>query len=129
MAERGYAPITTTSLWKATSLSAGNAATSDPVDLRIIAKNGMFSLFSSVVAGTAGTVGTTAFTYVGCATRDGNYISPSAAVAIGTRGTGSTSNLNSFEPELMPFMKIIATQTGSGTAGRDSKITADLITQ
>jgi len=129
MAERGYTPVTVIPLWKARSLSAGDAATSDVIDLRYAAQNGFFSLYSSVAAGTAGTVGTTVFTYLGCSQKDGTFVSPSAAVAIGTRGTALAANLATFTPELMPFMKIVATQAGSGTAGKDSKLTADLIIQ
>jgi hypothetical protein len=39
------------------------------------------------------------------------------------------SNIFSFSPIVIPFIKIIATQTGSGTAGKDSKITAAIIVQ
>jgi hypothetical protein len=129
MAEKGYTLVSVHPLWKARSLSAGDAATSDVIDLRDKAQNGFFSLYSSVAPGTAGTCGTTVFTYIGCSQRDGVFVSPSNSIAIGTRGTAGTANISSFEPELMPFMKIVATQTGSGMAGKDSKITADLITQ
>jgi hypothetical protein len=129
MAERGYTPVSVIPLWKARSLSAGDAATSDVIDLRFAAQNGFFSLYSSVAAGTAGTVGTTVFTYIGCSQPDGVFVAPSNSIAIGTRGTALAANLASFEPEPMPFMKIVATQSGAGTAGKDSKITADLIVQ
>jgi len=126
------AKITVINLFGNKSISPGTAGTSDPIDLRYAANNGFFSLAHSVVAGTAGTVGTTVFTYVGCSTLDGTFVSPSASVAIstaGTAGTGGTANISTFEPEPMPFMKIIATQTGAAGAGKDSKVTAELIMQ
>jgi hypothetical protein len=61
---------------------------------------------------------------------NGEYITPSDAASIGTFGTACTASIKTFEPELMPWMKIIATQTGTGTAGKDSKIAAaELIVQ
>jgi hypothetical protein len=122
-------PIKIIPLWKNKTLSAGDSATSDPVDTREVARAGVFSLSSSVAAGTAGTTGTTVFTYSGCSRRDGTYVTPSAAVAIGTNGTQSAADIKSFNPVLMPFIKIIATQTGTGTAGKDSKVTAELNVQ
>jgi len=124
-----YAPITVKAIMLNRTLSAGDASTSDAIDLRDIVANGFFSLSARVIAGTASTVGTTVFTYSGCATTSGKFITPSAAVAIGTCGTASTSNIMTFEPELMAFMKIIATQTGTGTAGKDSVVSAELIVQ
>jgi len=129
MAERGYTPVSVIPICKAKSLSAGDVFTSDVIDLRYAAQNGFFSLYSSVAAGSAGTVGTTVFTYIGCSQKDGTFVSPSAAVAIGTRGTALASNIATFTPELMPFMKIVATQAGTGGTGKDSKLTADLIVQ
>ncbi len=124
--------ITVINLFGNKSLIAGSSGTSDPIDLRYAANNGYFALAHSCAVGTAGTLGTTIFTYVGCSTLDGTYVTPSASVAIataGTNGTGGTANITTFEPELMPFMKIIATQTGSGGTGKDSKVTAELIMQ
>jgi len=129
MAERGYSKISVVPLFKNKSLSAGDSGTSDVIDLREVAQQGFFSLYHTAAAGTSTTCGTTVFTYAGCSTESGNFITPTAAVAIGTSGTAATSKITSFEPELMPFMKVIATQTGAGTAGANSKITADLILQ
>jgi len=120
------ARITTTTIFKNQSLSAGNSATSGIIDLRYAANKGFFSLAARSASGTAGTMGTTVYTYKECSLEKGNYISPCAAVAIGTNGTGCTSSVFTFEPELAPFMKIVATQTGSGTAGKDSVISAEL---
>lgn len=123
------ARITTQGIFKGRSLSAGDSATSDPIDLRYSANKGFFSLSAAAISGTAGTVGTTVYTYSGCSTIDGKYITPCSAVAIGTNGTACTSSFFTFEPELIPFLKIIATQTGTGTAGYDSIITAELNVQ
>lgn len=119
------ARITVIPIFKDKSLSAGDSGTSDPIDCRYRANRGFFSLAHRIAAGTSGTVGTTVFTYKGCSTETGTYISPSNSIAIGTagsHGTYGTANIWSFEPELMPFMKIIATQTGAGTAGANTKI-------
>lgn len=122
-------PVKTIPLWKNEALSAGDASTSDPIDLRDMAQGGVFSLSYKASAGTAGTAGTSVFTYSGCTTRDGSYITPSAASAIGTCGTGSEANIKAFSPALMPFMKVIVTQTGAGNAGYDSLVTAELNVQ
>ena len=117
--------IVTIPIWKSQALNPGDVATSDVIDLREDSGNGIFSLSSTPVAGTAGTCGTTVFTYSGCSTRNGTYVTPASAVAIGTSGTANTGgDIFSFNPEPMPFMKIIATQTGA--AGKDSKITVEL---
>jgi len=129
MSERGYAPITVIPLLKAKVLSAGDSATAGPIDLREIAQQGNFSIFHVVGPGTFGSCGTTTFVYRGCSTFDGVYIQPYGAGTIGTAGTagGTGTNIVTFEPELMPFMKIVATQVGTGTAGADSVVTAELV--
>jgi hypothetical protein len=127
------ARITTIPLFKNLSLSAGDSGTSDSIDLRDAVQQGFFSLAHRISIGTAATCGTTVFTYKGCSMVDGTYITPAAAIAIGTagsHGTYGTANIWTFEPELMPFMKIVATQTGAGTAGANTKIVAaELIVQ
>lgn len=123
------AKITTWPVFNKKSLSAGDSGTSDTIDLRYMANQGFFSLSVDINKGTSGSYGTTVFTYSGCSTENGTFRTPSAAVAIGTYGTNSLKNITSFYPELMPFMKIIASQTGSGTSGLDSKVDAELIVQ
>jgi hypothetical protein len=123
------ARITVIPLFKDKSLSAGDSGTSDPIDLRYQANNGMFALAFKNKAGTSGTCGTTVFTYTGCSIETGTYVAPSSAVAIGTSGPSIAGNIVTFEPELMAWMKIIATQTGAGTAGAHSNIDAELIVQ
>ena len=123
------AKISVIPLFKGKSLSAGDSGTSDLIDLRYIANNGLFSLSTKVAAGTSTTAGTTVFTYVGCSIDNGTFVAPSSAAAAGTAGTSIGRDIISFSPELMPFMKIIATQTGAGTAGANSVIDAELIVQ
>lgn len=121
------AEIKTIGLWRDKRLDAGSGGTSNPVDCRNL--DGYFSVAFRARAGTAGTAGTTVFTYSGASTEEGTYVTPSNAVAIGTCGTGVTGDIAQFNPNLMPWMRIIATQTGSGNNGKDSIIDAELIVQ
>jgi hypothetical protein len=129
MSERGYSPqIHVISLFSNKSLSAGDIGTSQVIDLKNISQGDKFALAVKTAVGTNGTCGTTVFTYVGSSTRDGSYVTPNGGVAPGTAGTSGTTALIAFTPAaLMPFMKIIATQTGAGTIGSDTKLTAELI--
>ena len=120
------AKISTIPLFKNLSLSAGDSGTSDPIELRYTANQGYFSLFYSIAAGTFGTCGTTTFSYKASAFRDGVFVDPSSGGTFGTAGSATNLALISFAPKLTPWMKIVATQTGSGTNGADSKITAEL---
>jgi hypothetical protein len=113
-------------LFKNQSLSAGDSGTSDVIDVRDIAKRGDFSISSTIAAGTSTTCGTTVFTYKCSPLADGTFVTPSTAAAIGTSGVTAGGYFNSFNPVLAPFMKIVATQTGAGTAGANSKVTAEL---
>ena len=123
------AEIHTISLFVNKSLSAGDTGTSQVIDLRNLAKSGEFALALATIAGTAGTCGTTTFTYVCSPLRDGTYVTPVGGVSAATCGTASgTPIIVPFVPAAVaPFMKIIATQTGTGTAGKDSLLTAELI--
>jgi hypothetical protein len=123
------AEIHVISLFKSKSLSAGDTGTSQVIDLRNLAVAGEFALALNSIAGTAGTAGTTTLSYVCSAFRDGSYVTPVGGYDIGTCGTGSGNPiLAAFVPAaISPFMKVIATQTGAGTVGYDSKITAELI--
>ena len=132
MAERGYTPVSVVPVFKNKRLSAGDSGTSDVIDLRFIAQNGYFALSQVTKAGTFGSSGTTIFTYLEATTENGVFVAPVSATAIGTASTAGTSGTTTFtfEPELAPFMKIVATQTGTGTAGADSLIgAAELIVQ
>ncbi len=126
--------ITTIPLFKNLSLSAGDTGTSDIIDLREIVRLGKFSVQYKTAVGTSTTCGTTTFSYVGCSTRDGTYVNPATLGTFGTSGTGKTEQfMIAFGTDgygiglvLSPFLKIIATQTGAGTAGANSVITAEL---
>ena len=121
------ARISTFPVFKNLTLNAGDTGTSDPIDLRYCSTRQNFSLSHSIAAGTSTTCGTTFFSYTGCSLVDGTY------VALGTFGTsgptiiGKVTSLSS--PTLVPFMKIIATQSGAGNAGANSKVTAELNVQ
>ncbi len=119
------AKITSIPIYKNVSLSAGTSLTSDIVDLRYCANKGFFSLSHRIAAGTSSTVGTTVFTYTMSPTEGGTFFAPASSIAIGTagsHGTYGTANVWTFEPEMMPFMKIVSTQTGSGGTGANTKI-------
>lgn len=129
MAERGFTPITVHTLFKDTELSAGDASTSAAIDLRYTAQQGKFAINATVALGTSGTAGTTIFTYLCAPSLAGTYVSPDTGSAIGTMGTALGGNVRSFTPVLTPFIKIVATQDGAGSAGYASKITANLFVQ
>lgn len=122
MAEKGFTPIQSFPLFKNRSLSAGDSATSPAIDLRYNAQRGNFGIYASVTSGTAGTAGTTVFTYLLAPDLDGTYVAPSAAVAMGTFGTNALSDFKSATVIIGPFMKVVATQAGAGTVGKDTKI-------
>jgi hypothetical protein len=123
------ARISVIPLLKSRSLSAGDSSTSNPIDLRYIANNGSFALAHSIAAGTSGTCGTTTFSYIGCAVEDGIYVSPASSGTFGTSGPSIIGQITPFTPVLTPFMKIITKQTGAGTAGANSVVTAELFVQ
>ena len=123
------AKITTIPVFSHQKLSAGDVGTSGLINLQYNSSKHLFSLAARVNAGTASTPGTTVFTYTGASFENGTCISPSAAVAIGTFGTGLGADIVAFTPPLMAFMKIVATQTGSGTTGKDSFVDAELLVQ
>ena len=131
------AKITTVPLFKDKALSAGDTGTSDPIDLRYSSTMQRYSLRYGIVAGTSTTAGTTVFSYVGCSTETGTYVSPMLHGTFGTSGTGKVEakmmdlrgDAGTGQIVPMPWIKIIATQTGSGTAGAQSIVTAELNVQ
>ena len=123
------ARITNIPLFLNKSLSAGDAETSDSIDLRYNSNNGVFSLAHGIAAGTSTTCGTTIFSYTGCSVYGGTYLSPASSGTFATSGPAIAGRITTFTPVLVPFMKIIATQTGAGTAGANSKVTAELNVQ
>jgi hypothetical protein len=132
------ARITTIPLFKNKALSAGDSGTSDPIDLRYNSSMQRLVLHYAIAAGTSTTAGTTEFSYVGCSSETGTYKSP--ILHGGTFGTSGGGKVESYMMSLRgdmgtntlmvtPFMKIIATQTGAGTAGAQSIVTAELNVQ
>lgn len=114
--------VRTISLFKSVVFAAGTSRASSPVDLRDIAKQGDFSLAYKVeTSGGVGTCGTTTFAYSGCSVYDGTYVSPTSGT-FGTSGNTGGSNILSFSPPVLPFMKITIAVGTSGT----SVVTADL---
>ena len=106
--------INTAFLFKSTQINAGSSGLSDPIDLRDISRQGQFSLSYTVgKVGTASTSGTTTFSYLGCAVFDGTYIAPANSTFGTQSGTAGGSDIISFSPPVMPFMKI---QVNAGTS-------------
>jgi hypothetical protein len=131
------ARITTIPLFKNKALDGGDSGTSDPIDLRYCSSMQRFSIQYDIAGGTSTTAGTTKFSYVGCSTEKGTYVSPvlnggtfgTTGVGAGAAIMGLTGNLGTMALMLTPFMKIIATQTGAGKAGAQSVLTAELNVQ
>jgi len=126
--------ITVVPLFKNKALSAGDTGTSGIIDLREICRMNKFSLHYVTAGGTSTTAGTTNFSYVGCSTIDGTFVSPVTDGTFGTSGTGKSESKiipfgTSGEPLLCAFMKIIATQNGAGKAGAQSIVAAELHVQ
>ena len=132
MAERGFTPISVHPLFTNQALSSGDAATSRVIDLRYVAQRGKFAIATSVLGGTSTTGGTTSLIYQVGLSLDGEFMAPSGTAAtastIGTYGTGGRTYAE-FNPIMTPFIKIVAKQSGTGTAGAQSKISASLIVQ
>ena len=104
-------PIATNNLAPtAQAVTKSGTFTSQEVDLRQIAQDGIFSLEYTFTGS-----GVLTWTYTVCSTEDGTYFTPSGAADIATSTTTGTDGV-SFEPELFPFMKIVATETGTNTA-------------
>ena len=105
-------PIVTYHLFNSQTITKNTNASSVAVDLREIGQDGIFGVFYTITGD-----GVLTLEYTGCITDDGTFIEPSGASDIGsslvkTSGTGG-SDFVSFQPELMPFMKIKATETGT----------------
>lgn len=120
------ARISTFPICRNLTLNAGDTGTSDPIDLRYCATRQNYSLSASIAAGTSTTCGTTFFSYTGCSLFDGTYV---ALGTFGTSGPAIAGRITSFSPTLVPFMKIVVTQSGSGNLGANSKVTAELNVQ
>ena len=124
------AKITVIPLFLNKSLSAGDSATSNPIDLRYCSSKQNFSIAHGNAAGTSTTCGTTVFSYTGSPEEFGTYVLPVGGSSAGTSGPAIAARITSFTPAaLIPFIKIIATQSGAGTAGANSVVSAQLIVQ
>jgi hypothetical protein len=114
---RKVAPITTFKLFSAEAILASGSATSEAIDLRLHAPNGIFSIQYAVTGD-----GTVKFEYNLGSTETGDFVEPSTASDIAssivkTSGPGSDGkDIVSFTPELAPFMKIVVTETGTAEA-------------
>ena len=102
--------ITTYKLFASEAVGTSGVATSVYVDLRQVAPDGIFSIQYTFTGS-----GVLTWTYTVCSTSDGTYFTPSGAADIATSTTTGTDGV-SFEPELFPYMKIVATETGTNTA-------------
>jgi hypothetical protein len=122
---KGLAPITVYRLLTAYSVAANTNVSTQPVDLREVAKNGVFAIKYTVTGD-----GTVKFEYNVCEKDDGTFIEPSGAsdIASSITKTSGTSGVDvvSFEPEIAPFMKIKVTETGTSNA---AVVTLDLFIQ
>ena len=128
MAEKGFTPVSVHPLFTAQALAAGQSATSRVIDLRYVAQRGKFAMATSLAGGTSTTCGTTGLTYLVGIALDSTFAAPTGTSAtIGTYGSGNT--WAEFNPVLTPFIQIVATQTGAGGAGAQTKVTAALIAQ
>jgi len=87
-------------------LAPSGAKTSKAFDLREVAQNGLFSLQYTVVG-----AGVVTFSYTMCSTEDGTFFTPVGGGTIKAGVVEGTGGLE-FEPELFPFIKFVATETG-----------------
>jgi len=107
---KGMRPITTYNVFQgAQTVTTAAAITSTAFDLRECAQDGLFSLDYVVTVSSGGTL---AFTYTVCSTKAGTYFTPTGGGSIATAIGAATGGL-SFEPEMFPFIKIVATASGN----------------
>ena len=118
--------ITTIPLWNNEPVAAGGACTSDVIDLREIASQWRFGISYRVKPdGAAATAGTTSFTYLSSATRDGVFVPETSTSGTSLDSATGGTGLWEFKPFLTPFMKI---KGDVGTSG-DNLISAELHVQ
>lgn len=105
---KGLRPITTYNVFMgAQTVTTAAAITSQAFDLRECAQDGFFSI---QYANTATEAATLALTYTVCSTKAGTYFTPTGGGSI-VSGLGTASGGLAFEPEMYPFIKIVATAT------------------
>lgn len=104
---KGLRPITTYNVFNGSqAVTTSAAVTSEPFDLREVAQDGLFSIeYTNATSG-----GTLALTYTVCSTKGGTYFTPTGGGTI-VSGIGTATGGLAFEPEMYPFMKIVATAT------------------
>ena len=120
---KGMRPISTYNVFESPANNTGAilvakaaTVTSEPIDLREIAQDGIFSI-EYLISGE----GIATIAYTVCSTKSGTYFTPTNAVAIvtgltKTSGDGAGHGGLTFNPEMYPFMKITVTETkNSGT--------------
>lgn len=121
----GNRPITVYKLLDTETITKNTNESTVAVDLREIVQEGNFALMYTITGD-----GTLTLEYTGCSTSGGTFIEPSGAsdIATGLTKTSGTSGTDiiTFEPELMPFMKIKITETGTSN---DAVITLHLFVQ
>jgi hypothetical protein len=111
---KGLRPITTYNVFATPTYDTGAAVvaknttvTSEPIDLREVAQDGIFSLEYTITQD-----GTLTIAYTVCSTKSGTYFTPTGAVAIATGLTKTPGHGGlTFNPEMYPFMKITLTET------------------
>lgn len=97
-------------LFNGTSIAASQTSTSVAVDLSKLNINGVFAVHYTVAGS-----GTAKLEYLVCSTSGGTYMEPAAATDIATGKTSGTYYAT-FEPEVTPFIKIKATETGGANS-------------
>ena len=104
---KGMRPITTYNVFQgAQAVTTAAAITSVAFDLREVAQDGLFSIqYSNATSG-----GTLALTYTVCSVATGTFFTPTGGGTI-VSGLGTASGGLAFEPEMYPFIKIVATAT------------------
>ena len=104
---KGMRPITTYNVFQgAQAVTTAAAITSVAFDLREVAQDGLFSIqYSNATSG-----GTLALTYTVCSVATGTFFTPTGGGSI-VSGLGTASGGLAFEPEMYPFIKIVATAT------------------
>lgn len=103
-------PITTMKLFDAEVIAASGNSSSPAIDLREIASNGYFSIHYTIAGS-----GTAKIEYLGAPDDSETFLEPSGASDIGAT-LAAGSDLLSFSPELMPFMKIKVTEDGGANS-------------
>lgn len=91
-------------------LETSKVYTSQAIDLRQVAQDGIFSLQDYFTGS-----GVMTWTYTVSSTENGTYFTPAGAADIATSQTTGRYGV-SFEPEMFPWMKIVGTETGTNTA-------------